>query len=94
MLANSIQNRLGLFYTTLPINFHHQKQCENEVSMSTVNLSFRRLLTKITKVQKIQQGIKIEVKRCDHCDMHMPSARLFKHRQTNKCNKDMERRLR
>ena len=26
--------------------------------------------------------------------MNMPWARLFKHRQTNKCNKAMERQLR
>ena len=89
MLANSMQNRLGIFHTKLFINFHCQTQGDSEVGRSTVNSSFRRLLTKITKIQKIQQGTKIESKRCDECNMYMPSARLFKHRQTNKCDKEM-----
>ena len=56
--ANSMQNRLGLRYTTLLINCHRQTHGENSVSKSTVNLSFRRLQPKITKIQKIQQGMK------------------------------------
>ena len=44
------------------VNFHRQTQGENVVSRSTVNLSFSRLLPKITKIQKIQQGTKNEVK--------------------------------
>ena len=58
LLANSMQNRLFLCYTTLLINFHHQTHGENSVSRSTVNLAFRILQPKITKNQKIQQGTK------------------------------------
>ena len=56
MLVDSMQNRPGLRYTTLLINFHYQTHGDNEVSMSTVNLSFKRLQPKITKIQKVQQG--------------------------------------
>ena len=62
MLANLIQNCLGLSYTTLLIKCHRQTKGKNEVSRSTVNLAFRRLLSKITKIKKIQQGTKNEVK--------------------------------
>ena len=62
LLENSMYNRLGLCYTTLITNFDHQTQGDNAVSRSTVNLSFRRLLPKITKIQKIQQGTKNEGK--------------------------------
>ena len=60
MLANSMQNRLGLRYTTLLINFHCHTHGENAVSMSPVNLAFRGLQPKITKIEKIQQGTKNE----------------------------------
>ena len=60
LLANSMQNRLGIRYTTLLINFHRHTHGDNAVSKSTVNLSFRTLQTKITKTQKIQQGTKNE----------------------------------
>ena len=63
LLVNSMQNRLGLLYTTLTINFHRQTHGENTVSSSTVNLAFRRLQYKITKIQIIQQGTKNEGKR-------------------------------
>ena len=53
-----MQNRLGLRYTTPLINCHCQTHGDNAVSMSTVNLAFRRLQPKITKIQKIQQGSK------------------------------------
>ena len=53
-----MQNRLGLRYTTLLINFHRQTHGENEVSKSTVNLASRRIRPKITKIQKIQQVMK------------------------------------
>ena len=56
MLAASMQNRLGLCFTTLLINFHRHTHDENSVSMSTVNLAFRIFQPKITKTQKIQQG--------------------------------------
>ena len=51
-----MQNRLGLHYTTLIINCRRKTHGDNAVSMSTVNLAFRRLQPKITKNQKIQQG--------------------------------------
>ena len=63
MLANPMQNRLGLCYTTLLINCYRHTHDDNAVSMSTVNLAFRRLQPKITKIQKIQQGMKNEGKR-------------------------------
>ena len=60
MLANSIQNRLGLSYTKILINCNFQTHGENAVSRSTVNLAFRRLQPKITNFYKIQQGTKNE----------------------------------
>ena len=62
LLANSMQNRLGLRYTTLLIHFHRQKHGDNAVSRSTVNLDFRILQPKITKNQIIKQGTKNEGK--------------------------------
>ena len=62
MLKNSKNNSLGLFYTTLLINYHHQTQGDNTGSRSTVNLSFRKLLPKITKIKRIQQGKNNEVR--------------------------------
>ena len=53
---------LGLRYKTLLINSHRQTHGENEVSRSTVNLAFRRLQPKITKIEKIQQVTKNEGK--------------------------------
>ena len=60
MLANSMENRLGLRYTTLLINCHRDTHGGNAVSRSTFNLAFRRLQPKITRIQKIQQGTKNE----------------------------------
>ena len=60
MLVNSVQNILGLRYTTILINFHRHTHCDNAVSRSTVNLAFSRFQPKITKIQKIQQGAKNE----------------------------------
>ena len=54
--------RLGLRYTTLLINFHRQTNGDNAVCRSTVNLAYRRLQPKITRVQKIQQRTKNEDK--------------------------------
>ena len=31
---------------------------------------------------------------CDQCGMHMPTARILKHGQSNKCHKVMERGFR
>ena len=60
LVVNSMQNRLGLCYTTLLINFHRHTHGDNAVSKSTVNLAFRRLQPKITKIKRIQQGTKNE----------------------------------
>ena len=54
--------RLGLRYIDLLINYHRQTHGDNAVCRSTVNLSYRRLKPKITRVQKIQQVIKNEGK--------------------------------
>ena len=62
LLVNSMQNRIGLRYTTHLINCHRQTHGENVVIRSTVNLAFRRIQPKITKIQKIQQGTKNEGK--------------------------------
>ena len=58
IIANSMGKRLGLRYTTLLVNFHRQTHGDNAVCRSTVNLAFRRLQPKITKIQKIQQATK------------------------------------
>ena len=47
LLANSMQNRIGLRYTTPLINCHRHTHGYNTVIMSTVNLTFRRLQPKI-----------------------------------------------
>ena len=57
-----MQKHPGLLYTMLLINCHSQTHGENAVSRSTVNLAFRRLQPKITKIQKIQQSKKSEGK--------------------------------
>ena len=62
LLVNSMQNHIGLRYKKLLINFHCHTHGDNAVSMSTVNLSFRRLQPKITKNQKIKQGTNNEGK--------------------------------
>ena len=62
LLANSMENCLGLHYTTILINCHHHTHGDNAVSRPTVNLSFRRLHPKITKIEKIKQGTKNEGK--------------------------------
>ena len=53
---NSMKNRLCLRYSTILINCNFQTHGDNAVSRFTGNLEFRRLLPKITKIQKIQQG--------------------------------------
>ena len=57
-----MERRLGLRYTTILINCHRQTKGDDAVCRSTVNLAYRRLLPKITRVQKIQQGTKNEGK--------------------------------
>ena len=53
ILADSIENRLGLSYTTQLINYHHYRNGFDAVCRSTVNLAFLRLQPKITRIQKI-----------------------------------------
>ena len=55
-----MEKRLGLRYKTLLINCHSQTHGDNAVCRSTVNLAYRRLKPKITRVQQIQQGTKNE----------------------------------
>ena len=62
MLLDSMQNRLGICYTTLLINCYCPTHGENSVSMSTVDLVLRRIQPKISKNQKIQQGTNNEGK--------------------------------
>ena len=62
LLANSMENRLGITYTTKLLNFHRHQNGVDAVCRSTANLSFLRLTSKITIIQKIQQGTKNEGK--------------------------------
>ena len=62
IIANSMERRLGLRYTTLLINCHCQTKGDNAVCRSTVNLAYRRLQPKITRTQKIPQGTNNEGK--------------------------------
>ena len=56
ILADSMENRLGIRYTTQIINFHRYQNVFDAVCKSTVNLDFLRIQHKITRIQKIQQG--------------------------------------
>ena len=62
ILADSIENRLGLSYTTQLINYHHYRSGFDAVCRFTVNLAFLRLQPKIKIINKIQQGTKNEGK--------------------------------
>ena len=62
ILADSMENRLGLRYTTHLINCHRHQNGFDAMCKSTVNLAFLRLQPKITRIQKIQQGTKNEGK--------------------------------
>ena len=62
ILADSMENRLGIRCTTELINFHHHQNGFDVVCRSTVNLAFLRLQPKITRIQKIQQGMNNEGK--------------------------------
>ena len=53
-----MENRFSLSYTTLLISYHRHTHGENTVSRSTVNLAFKRLKPKRTKIEKTQQGTK------------------------------------
>ena len=45
------------------------------------------------RVDIVQEGLE-PLLRCDQFRMHMPAASIFKHRQMDKCNKEMERQIR
>ena len=62
LIANSMEIRLGLRYTTLLISCHRYTKGDNAVCRSTVNLSYKRLQPRIKKIQKIQQGTNNEGK--------------------------------
>ena len=62
LLENSMENRLGITYTTKLLNCHRHQNGVDAVCCSTVNLAFSRLAPKITRIQKIQQGTKNEGK--------------------------------
>ena len=55
-----MERRLGLRYTTLLINCHRQTKGDNAVFRSTVNLAYKRLQPKISRIQRVQQGTKNE----------------------------------
>ena len=58
LIATSMENRLGIMYTTKLLNCHRHRNGVDAVSRSTFNLAFSRLAPKITRIQKIQQGTK------------------------------------
>ena len=58
LLENSMENRLGITYTTKIFNCHRHQNGVDAVCRSTVNLAFLRLTPKIIRIQKIQQGKK------------------------------------
>ena len=58
-----MERRLGLRYTTILIDCHRQTKGDDAVCRSTVNLAYRRIQPRITKIQKIQQGTNNEGKR-------------------------------
>ena len=62
ILANYMENILGITYTTKLINCHCHQNGVDAVCKSTVNISFLRLQPKITRTKKIQQGDKNEGK--------------------------------
>ena len=62
ILADAMENRLGLRYTTHLINFHRHHNGFDALCKSIVNIAFLRLQPKITRTQKIQQGTKNEGK--------------------------------
>ena len=62
LLANSMENRLDIAYTTKLLNCYCHQYVVDAVCRSTVNLSFLRLVPTITRIQKIQQGTKNEGK--------------------------------
>ena len=53
LLATSMENRLGIMYTTKLLNCSRHRNGVDAVCRSTVNLAFLRLAPKITRIQKI-----------------------------------------
>ena len=62
ILADSMENRLGIMYTIQLINCHCYQNGFDAVCKSTVNLAFLRLQHNITRIHKIQQGTENEGK--------------------------------
>ena len=49
LLANSMERRLGLRYTTLLNNYHRHTKGDNAVCLSTVYLAYKRLKNEVNK---------------------------------------------
>ena len=62
ILADAMENKLCLRYKTHIINFHRHHKVLNAVCKSTMNLAFLILQPKITRIKKIKQVTKNEVK--------------------------------
>ena len=62
ILADAMENKVGLRYTTHLINFHRHHKGLNAVCNSTVNIAFLRLQPKRKIIHKIQQGTNNEGK--------------------------------
>ena len=62
ILADAMEKRLGLRYTTHIINCHRHHNGFDAVCKSTVNIAFLIVQPKRTRIQKIQQGTNNEVK--------------------------------
>ena len=58
ILADAMEKKLGLHYTTDLINFHRHHKGFHAVCRSTVHLAFLILQPKRTRIHKIQQGTK------------------------------------
>ena len=63
ILADSMENRLGISDTTQLINCHRYRNGFDAVCKSTVDIASLRLQPEITRIKKIQQGTKNEGKR-------------------------------
>ena len=63
IIADAMDNHIGLRYTTHMINCHSHNKGFNAVCNCTDNLELLRLQPKRTKMQNIQKGMKNEGKR-------------------------------
>ena len=63
ILADVMENRIGLCYNTHMINCNCHQVGFNVLCKSTVNIAFLRIQPRRTKIQKIQQDTKNEGKR-------------------------------